>query len=302
MQISLVESPTEYSQKLYFEQRTRFATVTDVDFVNETRIVAAHRYGCKLYVIDFKLEDKSFSILHTHTLMHNGRRIQTEMIKVVGNKVYVISYNELIFEFELMPDGSLVQRRSKALNNTRSPYHGIEFFEGYLYLTPSNKSQGDDRIVKLNPVTFEHEYLKSLGSSLRYKDIGFLENKFRVIPANYKNLMEMTAPGATFDGVINIYNEKFEVTDTRYIKLAHFDAVVTRGNEFFITVSDTRGGAILHGTVGSAGTIESLRRIPVEDFPHGINMFGSLIAYTSYKTSALYIYRLSDFMEIGGEP
>jgi hypothetical protein len=297
MQIPLIEPPNDFCQTLYFGQRTRFPSATDVDFVSETRIVAAHRYGCKLYVIDFNMDEKSFSIVHTHMLTHNGSKMQTEMIKVVGNKVYVICYSDLIFEFELVSDGTLVKQRSKVLNDTKTPYHGIEFFESHLYLTPSNKSHGDDRIVKLNPVTFKHEHLKSLGSKFRYKDIGFLENRFRVIPANYKNSVGMTTPGSSFNGIVYVYNERFERTDARYIELAHFDAITTRGNEFFVTVSDRQGGAILHGTVGDSGTIDTLRRIPVEDFPHGINIFGSLIAYTSYETSALYIHKLFEFTD-----
>ena len=51
MDIVIEEPVNKFANKLYQGQRWRYPSMTDVKFINDEYIVAAHRYGCKVYVI-----------------------------------------------------------------------------------------------------------------------------------------------------------------------------------------------------------------------------------------------------------
>jgi hypothetical protein len=291
MQIHLPEPLNELAQTLYFGTRTRYATMTDVSFVSDTRIVAAHRYGRKLHVIDIDLPTGSHTIISSYDLhaMQEGIH-QPEMLEIVGNQVFMICYSPMLFIFDLSSSGILTKVASFQLNSVRTPYHGIQHHNGFLYLTPSNKSHGDDRIVKFKIADNSIDYAKSFG--IRIKDIGFCESGDVILIGNYKGKKAMIDPGSTFNATIRVCNSQFEETDRREFPLTHFDAVAVRGNDFYATASDMEGGWIYCGTVKD-GKIETLDKQGVSDFPHGINILGDILAYTSYATSSIYLSRLN---------
>ncbi len=257
--------------------------------MSDTRIIAAHRYACKLYVIDIDHANNSHKIVSSLVMTHKGKKHQTEMLEIVGNRLFVICYSPMLFIFDLSPAGILTKRSAIQLNSVGTPYHGIQHHNGFLYLTPSNQSVGDDRIVKFNILDNSIEHTKSFDT--RIKDIGFCESGEVVLIGNYKEKKSMTDPGLTFNATIRIYNAGFEETDRREIPLTHFDAVAMRGNEFYATASDMEGGWIYHGTVHE-GKIETLDKERIADFPHGINICGDVLAYTSYATSSIYFSHL----------
>ena len=64
MDIIIQEPMNHYTVKLYQGSKWRYATMTDVKFLDNHHIVAAHRYGCKVYAINIDIEKQTFTIIH----------------------------------------------------------------------------------------------------------------------------------------------------------------------------------------------------------------------------------------------
>ncbi len=64
----------------------------------------------------------------------------------------------------------------------------------------------------------------------------------------------------------------------------------------YVTCTDISGaGYIWRGTVDSGYNFTEAVHIPCASFPHGLDAYGDLFAYTSYGESALYIDRREVF-------
>ena len=87
MDIVIEEPLNHFALKIYQGSRWRYPTMTDVKFLDNQHIVAAHRYGCKVYVIHIDEENKRFTIIDSIQLMHKNRPYQTESFTIVDNTI-----------------------------------------------------------------------------------------------------------------------------------------------------------------------------------------------------------------------
>jgi hypothetical protein len=284
MKFTIHEPCNSYAIPLYLGERTRFATVTDVKFINETILLVAHRYAGKLYIVDISM---SPNIRSEFQLIHNGKIQQTEMIEIVGNNVYVISYDEWLFCLRLA-NNKLTLMKVVLLNTKGAKYHGIQYHKEQLWITPSNHADGDDRIVLYKPTTNTITFQPSIGSQYRIKDIAFFPDDSCILLTNIKHVLWMTEKGSIFDSEIKIYDKSWNQTDVKKIENTHLDAVVTEGNCFYATASDLRGGWIIAGKI-EKGKILNIQEIRVDDFPHGIALLGDKLAYTSYASESVNV-------------
>lgn len=294
MDIIINEPPTHFTQLIYQGPRSRLATMTDVKFLAPDRILAAHRYSGKLYHIQLG-PDGSHQILDTLTLKHNGQLHQTEAFVVVNNVVYMICFTNLLFIIDLLPNQVLIQRQVMQLN-TGITYHGIAAHKGSIYITPStNKRQDDNRLVVYDIASGSIKYLPPLGDDVRVKSLAFMSDGYIIVIVTYKNVIPMTVKGHISDSAVRLYTSDFVLLDTVEVPLTTFDSVdvCDNGNTFIATGANLIGGYLYVGTV-EAGQIASLTLHVVHDFPHGINLNGSTIAYTSYTTSGIHLINKED--------
>jgi hypothetical protein len=171
---------------IYQSGRSRYTTVTDVAFINESLIVVIHRTGCKAYLIELG-GDGSHSVLDTLTMTHNNQNVKTEMITYANGKLYMITYSELMFVLEI------VENKLKIVDTIifkpRMTYHGLQAKGNYLYVTPSdNMSPRTEKIIKFNMTNKSYEYIESpdLLQKYMYKDITFLPNNLILIAILFK--------------------------------------------------------------------------------------------------------------------
>lgn len=297
MEIVLKEPLPQNELPLYTGNRSRYPSVTDIVFVSHDRIVVAHRYACKLYYIELdETLPLKYRILDTIVLKINGHSHLTEMMDIHNSTIYLISYTEYVTIIDVIGDRLRV-RKSMALNHVSTPYHGIQIFEDSVYITPSNKGVGDDTIIVLDALTtriMKRLQLSNMASQIRIKDITFISKDRIVLLGNYKVKTSMIMPGHIIHGFIGLYTKDFVKIHSVSFISTHFDSVTSKNGIFYATGSDLEGGYIYTGRIEN-DTIAAIKKHIVADFPHGISIYNTKLAYTSYATSAVYITDISNY-------
>jgi hypothetical protein len=280
--------PAGRNIKIYQGQRWRYPSMTDVKFINKDTIVAAHRYGCKVYLISIRMD--GYQILDSMTLMHNSAPYQTESFIILNNVIYLISFTNIMFIIDILPSNHLKQRSFIKLSCDKSlSFHGIAARGDFVYVTPSKKTNGREHVVTYNICNGEVSKVACLGDSIRVKGLAFLPNNLIIVIINYKAKTSMIEKGHTFDGAVRLYTLDFALLDSIEVPLTHFDVIVVTGHTFYATGADLEGGYIFKGTVNtSTQKIVSVCGYPVHDFPHGIDIIDTTIVYTSYTTSGIH--------------
>lgn len=289
MDIVIQEPLNEYAVKLYQGTRWRYATMTDVKFYGDNHIIAAHRYGCKVYMI--LLEGNTYTIQHSLTLTFDGKPYQTESFIIIDNTIYMLSFSNIMTLIDILPNFTLKQKNHIQLETRYIPYHGIAKKEHMVYLTPSKQSIGTEYILTYDTVNGRLTKHATLGENIRVKALAFLQNNMLVVVVNYKESTTMATKGHKFNGSVRLYSNNFVMLDSIDIPLTHFDGVVSDANNFYATCADVQCGYIYKGHVVE-NKITSLKAFQVNDFPHGIAIKGDTIAYTSYGTSGIHFLQM----------
>jgi hypothetical protein len=285
MDIIITEPLNRFATKLYQGQRWRYPSMTDVKFLDNEYIVAAHRYGCKVYIL--QKQTNAFVIVRTLTLTYNGSPYPTESFTIVNNTIYMISFTNVMTIIGIMPDYSLKQMSSIQLHSNDVTCHGIAYHDNCLYITPSKKTIGTEYIVSYNTLNGELKQITSLGDDIRVKNLTFLPNDLVVVIVNYKTKTTMMDIGHKFNGSIRLYTLDFKQLDSIEVPLTHFDDIVSKNNIFYATGADLEGGYIYKGIVED-NRFTSIYKHQTHDFPHGIDIKENTIAYTSYATSGIH--------------
>jgi hypothetical protein len=191
---------------------------------------------------------------------------------------------------DILPDFTLKQRQHIILNTGNIPYHGIASKEHILYITPSKQTIGTEHIMKFDTSSGKLSQHKTLGDNIRVKALTFLPNNLSVVVVNYKESTTMSTKGHTFNGSIRLYSHNFVLLDSLEIHYTHFDGITSYGNIFYATCADVHCGYIYKGVVVD-NKLASLEAFKVNDFPHGIDIKGDTIAYTSYATSGIHFLK-----------
>lgn len=273
---------------LYQDNRTRYPNLTDVIFIDETHLVVAHRYACKLYYIEIICNNK-YNIIDTYILKLEGKPHQTEMMEYNNGIIYLIAFSEYMFRLCIKNNKITLLETIKLCKNKVS-YHGIQYYNNSIYITPSLYNEPEDgKIIKYDIKTkkINSIAIKDL-SNIRYKDITFLSDDYIVLICNYKKKTTMFDKNHFFDGFIGIFTKNFKLIDKIDLPHMHFDSVTSKDGIFYATAAGLEGDFIYIGNCVN-NKINIIKKLPVEAFPHGITIHNDKLAYTSYGTSSLYI-------------
>jgi hypothetical protein len=288
MDIIILEPLNHFAIKLYQGSRWRYASMTDVKFLDDQHIIVAHRYSCKVYSIHIDYENKLFTIIDSIQLVRNNKPYQTESFVIVNNIIYMLSYSNIMSFIDILPNYHLQQKDTfLKLVNENIPFHGITRKNHLLYVTPSNKQIGTEYILAINTLNHQVHRVASLGPNARVKSLVFLTGNLIVALINYKEDTSMTDKTHIFNGEIRLYSDKYVLLDCVYIESTHFDCSCNDQCTFYATGANLHNGYIYVGRVHDE-RIQTLYGYEVYDFPHGIDFLGNTIAYTSYSTSGVH--------------
>lgn len=275
---------------LYQSGRSRYPTATDVAFITDNRIVALHRCGCKAYLIDLN----PTKIVHTLVTQHNGKNIQTEMIVYEKGKLYMNTYTDIMLVLVIENNQLKIIKSIQFVPGV--PCHGLEARGGFLYITPStSKLNNKEHIVKYDLEKESYTLIESPDLKLNYrlKDITFLCDDLIIILINFKAATHMIRTNHCSDGMIGLFDKDFRLLDSLQFPRAQMDSAISYNETtFYATIANDKGGFLVKGCVENNKLVKSVEYIETVDFPHGIDIHGNKLAYTSYSDSTVCIIDL----------
>jgi hypothetical protein len=292
---------------LYYKNRSRLPTVTDINIISDDLIVVLHRFSGKVYLIkiEYEIENdcmkmKNYIILDTLTIKYGNNQYQNEMLDRKDNRLYIITFTEYLVIVDIIDNKSLKQ--IKEINLSRKCcYHGLEINNNYLYVVPSVVKNTEMHIIKMSLDTHQIEKIttpefKENTGKYRIKDISFLKNgKILLIILINNGKTRMTDLNHNDNGFIGLYDSNFILLDKYELKSVHFDSLAIYNNDFYITIEDDEGGFIYKGSINNEkNTIENLKKISVPNFPHGITINNNLLGFTSYSSESIYLSTINE--------
>jgi hypothetical protein len=105
--IHLPEKLTLPLVPLYYKNRSRLPTVTDVNIVSNNLIVVIHRYAGKVYLIEIDDQLMNYKILDTIKISYGDNQFQTEMLTRKDNRLYIITFSEYMVIVDIVDNNKL---------------------------------------------------------------------------------------------------------------------------------------------------------------------------------------------------
>ncbi len=313
MKIIFNEKNDKNLSQIYLYNKGRTPSVTDIKFINRNLIIVAHRYAYKLYLISIDNEKDSYEILDTYKTIDEKNKVHfCESFEIVYipkgiekeevYKLYLIFFSNLFWVFDVnIKTYKFIFKKSVLLNN-QNTYHGIKIYNHHLYLSPSNKytSNKSNNILEINLDTYNQKYLPlgAIQDNYRLKDICFINDNMILLLIIYKTNIGTNIKNQITNGAFGLFSfPNFILLDKIEFNHIHFDRVILdKNNHFYVTTQDENSGKIYTGTIDLVNQkIILLKDFIVDDFPHGLDIYEDLFAYTSYDTNSVNIEYLEKY-------
>jgi hypothetical protein len=284
------------SHPIYFGEKSRIPSHTDVKFLSKTRLVIAHRFSGKLFLVD--IQNEKYKIVHSCNIMYKGKLDFPDLMDVYENKVYVVNLNSLLHIFEIKYD--MIRYVKTVTLDTNFEYHGLHVYESKVFaVTTTSMNKSPFIITEYNLITEKKRNISIQGNTNRMKDIVFLAKNMAVILTNFNNrekglgklkeIYDSEIVLCSFDG------NQFTVVDTKPFEGCHIDSLAVKGNAVYCTcVFDMEGSFVLKGVI-EENRFVSISKIPSPPFTHGIDIFEEQIALASYGTHSTFVQPLVFF-------
>ncbi len=291
--------------EFYLKDQKRTATITDVKFISENTLVAAHRAAAKLYLIEYN--NNKFTIIDTLLLdtakeswdpikrYSNRRFFHPDLITLQGNTIYISEYTNRCCIVDIVKN-KLVYKKVVNLGRKVS-FHGCY-------------SDGNDIMfgcVKTGNITVYNEKPKTIktlrtetGIGKRIKTIG-KEDNYIILGVDQQSGPSIKNPGAIINTWINLYdnqNEKPILLDSLAIPITQIDGHKFYQGSHFFTMHDgtDKTGYICIIKINNQ-KLNLIKKIPCNHFPHGIDALNDKLIYSSYATSSIIMHDLQELLK-----
>lgn len=288
----------------YFAKHKRKCSVTDCKWISDTKLVFAHRGAHKVYLAEVSHE--GITVLDSIFTESNA----PDVLDVWEDVIWLSNYSQTLTRVQLVDGATRLRLLPSLTIPTDKKFHGLHAFQGTIWATESYDQVYNPPtpcgLVRINPLTLDFQKIPT-PQGTRCKDIAFdPTNPTRCIALYTDNYRATRAPrehpgDRVYDCVVVYYaydpsaTPMFRVLDSRKVPDAHPDVVVFYGGAFYFTVSlaaDSHScGYLFRGTVQKE-KLSPFTQTTVESFPHGLDIRGGKLAYTSYGTSTLYVFNL----------
>jgi hypothetical protein len=281
----------QLAQPIFFGNQSRVPSHTDVVFLSKTRVVIAHRFAAKLYLVQIK--DKKYDILDTMTITYKGKNSHPDLIHAYKNTIYIVNLNNVLHIVDASLD-KLRYIKSFVVHPTNG-YHGLHAFEKEVFLVSTTKPDNTPHIMTRYHVdTQQCHHFPLTGNNNRMKDITFLNPNLFVVLTSF-NDRKASKEKEVYDGEIllcSFENSECNVVDRVTFSQCHFDSIVSNGNTVYCTTTFVDTGSCILTADIVENKIVNIKKHPCAPFPHGIDIFENMIAYSSYGTSSTFIKEL----------
>jgi len=305
--IEIIEKDIKYANnQIFYKDRSRFPTVTDINIISDELLVVIHRLAYKIYLVKIN-KNKSENEPPYKIIDSLKIKYQTEMLSRNDNRLYIITFTNYLIIVDIIDNMKLKFVKEIQLSVNNNCYHGLEIYKNNLYIVPAVVKNELLHIIKLSLDNNEYkinkiispEFIENTGK-YRIKDISFLNDNIILLIITINNgYTGMKDYNHCDNGFIGLYNSDFTLLDKYKLDESHIDSLIIdkRNGNFYLTIEETEGGFIYKGFINSnTNKIENIKKIKVPNFPHGIdiNPDYNLIGFTSYATSSAYLLEIDD--------
>ena len=302
MQIPLIEKiPTKHrlfgvswSQgEFFFGSQKRVATVTDVKFLDEDLLVVAHRAAAMIYLIDVAQEKPR--IIDRLRLWSRPRFKRyfhhPDLTAFDGRSLYISAYSDRYAEV-------LVSQRRLRLKGIKTAvgdhYHGCFVTDDSIYLG----GVSTEKIVRVSKRDGSLSYVEvEMDEPRRIKTIGTDSGSFFLSLDRQDG--SSTQSGCSGDACFSQYrmlDDQLLEVDSVSFERCQIDGAVSAHGLHFLSLQDSveeRGYIV---TLKVTDKLEVVKKTPCEDFPHGLDVNETHLAYSCYSTSSVHVHPLSEFL------
>jgi len=294
--------PTFWKQGyFFFGDQKRIATVTDVKFISDSKLIVAHRAAAKLYLVE--IIDDIHSIKDTLLLKYGNKHYHPDEMAIKDNMLIMTSYENIscVVNFDILNNklsfvkifqihkyiqyhGCCISR----INNNLIYYGGVRDKD---YNTPMTVYDFDTN-TSIDIKTNYNGRIKTISLC----NDGNILLGLDELGKKDKNNVNL------FNSLIVIYSlEKNQLTllDSIEIEKSQIDGSVIYNNYFFVTLhcGIDKCGYIYIGKIDKDKLI-FVKKVKCNNFPHGIDVHNNRLAYTSYTSSSVIIHTLDEFIKL----
>jgi hypothetical protein len=274
-------------------KKKRIATVSDIKFFTDTKLIIAHRAAAKLYLAEYSIDNK-LNVLSTLELNFNNYFFHPDLFDIYDNKIYLTDYTNIICIVEIKND-ALFYVKSIVLHEYVK-YHGIYCNKEIVFVGGVRNKDKNTILTVYNSSNDEIKHIKT-NLDRRIKSISSYGKDKLILCvdffADYKNNL--------VDSSIMLYsleNDKLLLLDFLNLNNYQLDGMAFNNNHFFVTANsiDDECSYIIVGNVDKQKKLNLIKKVHCHDFPHGIDIRNNLLAYTSYAKSSVTFQLLSNYI------
>jgi hypothetical protein len=282
--------------------RGRFDTISDCEFLDNSRIVCADRQMAQLYLIEFDCSNNTHTVLDSVTGICDGVPQHFDLISLYQtgsiSTIYSSMYTNKLFSCNVI-DNKFCNLQAKLVKE-KEAYHGVFAYDASSVYVTNMKTPA---ITEFNTVTNEaRTFVCAEGG--RMKDVVSLNPEYLLAISSSNGPIDgavdadgaVTPVGPSYNSKLLIYKrDTFELVNSHFLGGSHVDSCIYRAPFCYVTYTDMSGqGFILRSKISEGYNFTEITFIPCAGFPHGLATYGDKFAYTSYEETALYIHTITD--------
>jgi hypothetical protein len=305
MEIVISEPNSNNTKERWFAGHSRYDTMTDVKFFDDTTFVLSNRMAAVLHLVEFNLSTGSFTILDRLLLRYEGPRVLTprgftklsytklvDHINIRGNRIYYVSLDNTIGIVDII-NRKFVKRGLLTVNDNVY-FHGIDFHSSNPNLAYLSGALHNPKIVLLDMKTMAFQSIVLPGLEGRLiKATRFLDEKHLVAIAGGGRISSSEHEKTrSYDGYIGVYSlPDFKCLDLVTLNVAQSDDVAVH-NGFIYAIMQGEHAAIVLKYKFEESKLKKLDDFVVGGFPHGIDIRNGILAVTSMSKSSVQLFEL----------
>jgi hypothetical protein len=285
MKYYLPDFPLDNYTKVFAGEKQRYATATDVKFIDDKFLIAAQFLNKTIHLIDytngFKVIDSIVNNQCPDLIDYKDGFILTSNMPYMGNdgggaSIFKIENNKIVFIEDFH------------IRKTRS--HGCKIIDGNNFLISSTGDMNHG-IFSINRETNSIENIYNLKKDI--KDLDLIGNDlFLTVTQTRPNHMNSVQYKQSTITWLNYSN--LEVIDEIFFD-GQSDAIAIQGDIGFVTSQPTN--EVICFKIGNL-KLEIIDKIKGFDFPHGIDVYGDLIAVSNYGDNSIEIINYKERLNL----
>lgn len=278
----------------WFRGMSRYDTMTDSHFLDESTVICANREAGKFYIVDFSLQPSYAKVVFSIDTVFDGVFKYVDLFTICDNYLYFVSLDNTIGIYKI--ENKTLIKQELITVPAKYYFHSITFHptkENIVYL---GSALFNPCLVVYNlqsRTVLEHIVLKNLESYL-IKDVKFV-NEELIAVSGTGGLISPTNKQHSYNSKLGLYNsETFEYIDSFPLPTTHTDGIcVDENNIVYLVAQSDSPTNILRFKIENS-KLKQILGFQVPQFPHGINIKYGKFTCSSLKNSSIFVSEIAN--------